>query len=82
VPTVSPTPTFFGHSVLIDYDPALRDRHALHTTICEIVRRAENGNARVDQLVTAVIQAVAQWGYAARVVGRTPEAIEVVVTRQ
>jgi hypothetical protein len=81
VPTISPTPTFFGLTVLIDYAPSLPDPHALHQVICAIVKEAEDGNARTDQLVAGIQEAVIQYGYTARIIGRTPGLIEFTVTR-
>jgi hypothetical protein len=82
VPTLSPTPTFLGHTVLIDYAPALANPQAVHRSLCAIVRRAEEGHARVDQLIAGIKEGVEQYGYTARVIGRMPGTIEFAVTRE
>jgi hypothetical protein len=47
-----------------------------------LVRRLEDTGPKADEVPTTVVDLVAQYGYTARLVGRTREAVEVAVTQQ
>ena len=47
-----------------------------------LVARLQDTGAKADKVPPAIVELVAQYGYTARLVGRTREAMEFSVTRQ
>jgi hypothetical protein len=84
MPLVGPTPMFHQLPVLVDFHAsiALPEARRVMAAIHGLVRRLEDTGAKVDDVPPAIVDLVAQYGYTARLVGRTREAMEFSVTRQ
>ncbi len=82
MPTFPPTPLFHGRPVIVDYHPAIRDARVVHASIVGLTARLQDRHATEDELIAAIPPRVAEYGYTARLVARTREAIEFAVTRQ
>jgi hypothetical protein len=77
VPTIGVPPYFHGKVVLVDFDPKLTNARLIHASIHGLVRRMEDTHADEDELVRGILELVAgSPGLTARLVARTPEAIE------
>jgi hypothetical protein len=81
---VSPTPMFHETPVLVDFHLSipLPEARRVMGAVHGLVRRFEDTHEKADALPPAIVELVATYGYTARLVGRTPEAIEFSVTRQ
>ena len=83
MPAVGVPPTFHGKVVLVDFSPAVRNPRIVAAAISGLVRRIEDAHGSEDELMLRIHELVAEYdGLTARLVGRTPEAIEFAVTRQ
>lgn len=84
MPTVGPIPQFHELPVLVDFHPAiaLAEARRVMAAVHGLVRRYADTGHKVDELPAALSALVAEYGYTARMIGRTREAIEFGVTKQ
>ena len=66
----------------LDFHPSIRNARLVHAAVHGLVRRCADDHRKADELIAAIPPLVAQYELTARLVGRTPEAIEFSVTRQ
>jgi hypothetical protein len=81
MPLVGPMCTFHELPVLVDFQASLPDARRVMAAIAGLVYRLRDSGTKVDELPTAIVALVAEYGYGCRLVGRTREAIEFSVTR-
>jgi hypothetical protein len=83
VPTVGPTPIFHELPVLVEFQRSIPvgEARRIHAGVYGAVRRLVEGGAKADGLPDAIAAIVAQYGYTARLVGRTREAMEFAITK-
>jgi hypothetical protein len=79
-----PTPMFHELPVLVDFHAsiALPEARRVMAAVHGLMRRLGDTGARPDDVPSAVVALEAEYGYTARLVGRTREAMEFSITRQ
>ena len=83
MPLVGPVPHFHELPVLVDVNAAipLPEARKVMAAIHGLVARLQDTGAKADEVPPAIVDLVAQYGYTARIVGRTRDAMEFSVTR-
>jgi hypothetical protein len=78
MPLVGPTPLFHAIAVIVIFDPAipLDDARRAHGAVTGLVRRLADEGASPDDLAAAIPPLIAEYGFAARQIGRAREAME------
>ena len=81
-PVAGPAPLFRGVPIVMDFDPSVGDVRIVLADLTVFALRLQAAGGSEDEFVEAVPAFVAEYGLAARLVGRTSEAIEFAVTQQ
>jgi hypothetical protein len=81
MPLVGRTPMFHAVAIIVIFDPAipLADARKAHGAVSGLVRRLADEGATGDDIAAAIPSLVAEYGFTARQIGRTREAMEFAV---
>jgi hypothetical protein len=84
MPQTGPVPQFHELPILVDFHPSipLPEARKVMAAIHGLVARLQDTGGKADEVPPAVIEIVSTYGYTARLIGRTREAMEFSVTRQ
>ncbi len=77
-----PTLHFLGRPIILDFGPGIPNARSVEACVDGLAARLEAAHAGEDALIEAISLRVAGYGCTARLVARTPEAIEIAVERQ
>ena len=82
MPTVEPAPLFHGKPVFVDFHDTVENPRLVLAAVHGLVRQLESAHASEDALVLQIHALITEFdGLTARLVGRTPEAIEFEVAK-